>query len=226
MNSVSSKPERNQARLPHWWNRPVLFRWLAAGILAVLIILSSLSAASGIIEIRREKQVRSWVESIGGFCRSDGIPGKEHWLKGILESPSLTLIAIESGSPYIDRKKLKLLSGLRHLSEVHLEVSDLIDDDLKELSRCRNLKVLDVSRSSIVGTGFDHLSGMANLKEIHLRECRLNRPDLKSLANLPALVKIDLGGAVLVGEESVPLEDLFPGATVIPPDPLSGQLSE
>lgn len=163
-------------------------------LLTVFIIVSIGLIIDRALLVRNQYHVRLWLEGAGGYVIYSGQRTPESWLPWTNGEPILDTITeagITSGSPPVDRRELERLYKLRFLKVAKFEVADLIDDDLKAISRCSGLQELNVAGSSVTGKGFAYLEGMPKLKSLDVTLCEYSPEEMKSLLEtLPRIEEI------------------------------------
>jgi len=137
-------------------------------------------------------ETRIWLESVGGYVvygnttppRLLDLFSKEPVFDTIIEA------GITSGSPPLDRGKLEILPSLRGLRIVKFELTDLVNDDLKVIGKCRHLEELSIRGSSVTTPGLRHLEGLKNLRKLDLQDCDISAKAIERLSSLLPQLKI------------------------------------
>ncbi len=128
------------------------------------------------------------LESLTSLSLSASITGT-----GFSDIVSLPIERLRLEDNPLDASTLEELLGLQNLTVLCVLNSGLDDDDLKYLSKFKNLVLLNLSDNNISGLGFVHLEGLTNLKSLHLEQCSLDIDCLKDLLDkLPNIERVSI----------------------------------
>jgi Leucine-rich repeat (LRR) protein len=93
------------------------------------------------------------------------------------------------------QEDLKELSALKHLKGLYLSLSfGLSEARLKDIAVMRDLQTLDLSHSDVTDKGLKGLAALKNLQALHLGATRVTDKGLKGLAEMKSLQQLDLAG--------------------------------
>ena len=121
-----------------------------------------------------------------------------HLLKGLANLRTLDLSSAKIGNNPADWSGLAVLGKLRQLDGLRL--SGVRDDALDALPQMESLRRLDLTCSTITGSGFAELARFANLRELALDRFTVTDEGLALLRHVPQLQVLHLDTTPFRGE--------------------------
>ncbi len=97
-------------------------------------------------------------------------------------------------------ENLAALKGLRYVSTVILEGPGITDDGLKHLAGITTLGALNVSKTSVTGSGFAHLRQLRNLKTIMLDGSAVTDKGFALISAFRGMERIQASSTKLTGQ--------------------------
>jgi hypothetical protein len=172
-------------------------RWLQFSTRALLVAVTALGVALGVIESRArpQRQAVAAIEALGGFVdyRSDndrlssGI-GVRPW--PLLAPPRdwvdfpVDVQLIGTGATDAE---LKLLEALTKLEELSLDETEVTDSGLACLEGLTELNYLSLDETSVSDAALIHLQTLTSLKSLHLSDTQLTDAGLETIRSLSGL---------------------------------------
>jgi hypothetical protein len=146
------------------------------------------------------------IKRLGGRIeRDDKLPG--HPIKGI---------SFKSGRRFED-KDVRMLKGLKHLTELDLALTKITDHGLKELGQLKNLTKLNLAWAKITDEGLKEVSQLENLAQLNLALTNITDEGLQELGRLKNLTELDLRGTKITDKGLQELRTALPNARIVQP---------
>jgi hypothetical protein len=148
-----------------------------------------------------EKNVSSFMDSLAVVARCQSVRGLfvpkidnlKEALTRIAKIEHLTWLRMRCTDP--DEDDLAALAGMKTLQ--FLDVSDnptVTDAGVAALAGLENLRYLNLTNTSVTGTGFKHRADMVSLYQLNLTDCPVTDESLAAIPHFPKLEELLIGG--------------------------------
>jgi hypothetical protein len=148
-----------------------------------------------------EKNVSGFVDSLAVVARCHSVRGLfvpkmdnlEEALTRIAKIQHITWLRMRGSNA--DEEDLAALAGMKTLQ--FLDASDnpsVTDAGIASLAGLENLRYLNLTNTSVTGTGFKDRADMVSLEQLKLKECPVTDESLAAIPRFPKLTLLHLGG--------------------------------
>ncbi|MDZ7617214.1 MAG: leucine-rich repeat domain-containing protein, partial [Patescibacteria group bacterium] len=138
------------------------------------VLLSSYSVARN--KAQRERVAATEVQKLGATL--DTWVG---WQEVVLGTDYAQVVRVDLRGVRDIRAAMRHLDALRHIEDLNLSGTSIVDGDLEHLKTLPNLTSLDLSDTRVTDAALDHLEGLENLRWLTLDKTDITDAGIEKL---------------------------------------------